>query len=146
MDLNEIDHIRILKGVSFEELAEGLPISQDGLNKAFKRGKVKNVYLQHIKKYLGITEDCSVNTFNTTEKPERISSRVSYKDIDSLLVDDYGKLLFIKHIHNNESDWLALPEFKKLLNSLSLSSEMESMKMELEKLKNQFERHIKEIK
>lgn len=152
MTLSDINKKRKLLGISWSELSQSLPIKGDSLRIQFKRGSVDEVYLSVIKERLGIAKEITDNpsfpekTYNTTKKPESGSSRVSYNDIDYLLGDDYGKLLFIKHIHNNENEWLALPEFKKLLSSLSLSSEMESMRMELQKLKNQFEKHIKEVK
>lgn len=140
----EIDRIRVMKGVTFKELAKDLPISQDGLNKAFKRGKVKSAYLNHIKTYLGIKEVCNKDNFKANTKAVNNSYQENYRELDSLLMDANAKLFIIEHIYKNEKKWLDIPEFKKLLKTLNRFSQIESMRYELDKLKSEFKKHLNE--
>lgn len=56
-ELKQIEKVRKLKGVSWNTLAENLPISGNALRIAFTRNSVDEVYLSEIRKVLEINED-----------------------------------------------------------------------------------------
>lgn len=55
--LEKIEKARELKGISWGELSEKLPISGNSLRMAFDRGSVKDSYLEIIEKHLGVIPD-----------------------------------------------------------------------------------------
>ena len=70
--LRDIEKERELKGVSWDELAKGLPVSGNALRIAFSRNSVKESYLDEVLKVLASNE---------LEEPEIVYKTKSGKEI-----------------------------------------------------------------
>lgn len=136
-----LDH----KGISFYAIENAVGASRGAISKAVKDGKnigghvLENILIEYRDlnpEWLMMGEGEMLKGSSSYDFSERNHSQVAEPS------DDFEKLTIIKEIHDNEQEWLAIPEFRKLLKSLALSSEMEEMRAELHKLKMQFKKHI----
>lgn len=101
--LEQILKERKMKKISWDRLAEGLPIQGNSLRVAFERGSVDDLYIEHVKKVLNLHYISDVN-----DTPEAYNIEVTH--IDGLrssvmhvpLVNQYAYAGYLSGFADNE--------------------------------------------
>ena len=95
-------------GLTWDNLAEGLPIAGNSLRTAFKRGKVDQVYLNHVK-------DVIENYKNVQGNAQEVLSKVEESFILEGLADDVIKN-HIKMLHTERyNNWFEVQCQKRVI-------------------------------
>lgn len=124
------------KGISFYAIENSVGASRGSISKAVKEGK--NIGSNVLEKILIHYRDLNPRWLMLEEGEMLITNNLLSEPAESY-GEEYSKLLVIKHINENENEWLEVPEFRKLLKSLSLSAEMKDMREEIASLKKEFQ-------
>jgi len=77
-------------GLTWDFLSEGLPIAGNSLRTAFKRGKVNQVYLNHVKDVIEKYKNAQENKQEVITKVEEI---LLLEDLASDVIKNHKKLL-----------------------------------------------------
>jgi|TARA_B110000503_G_scaffold90099_1_gene136252 hypothetical protein len=80
-------------GLTWDFLSEGLPIAGNSLRTAFKRGKVDQVYLNHVKAVIEKYKNAQENKQEVITKVEEI---LVLEDLASEVLKNHHKLLQVE--------------------------------------------------
>jgi DNA-binding transcriptional regulator YiaG len=103
---------RKMLGLTWDYLAEGLPIAGNSLRIAFKRRSVGEVFLNHV---MSVIEDYNKKQGNTDIVSSKFGEGIVLESYASDVMKNHEKLL----LNSNYKNWFELQVYKKVLEVMS---------------------------
>lgn len=100
IDINEISRTRKLKGITWNELAKGLPVTGEALRIAIKRGSIQQEYLPQIMANLGQQNQQNDIKEETVKKAESIEELIAQRVSEIVKNDLKEKDAYVEKILN----------------------------------------------
>ncbi|WP_081212074.1 helix-turn-helix domain-containing protein [Salegentibacter sediminis] len=133
-NLKELAELRKIKGITWNDLANGLPVTGEGLRIAFNRGKVQKEYLPIIEENLSLKNEYTLNNHEILTaqeiKEKREALGLSQEELARLI--GVGKNTIYNYESGKKIPKGKYPILQKVLNN-KVDTNIEEIKQEINK-------------